>query len=267
VVSYAPSIVSGVYDTSVVIATQSISSFSADIEALGNESDQVASEMIDMMREADADSVYVVQQRRIVGYHQEMVYKGGGHFPVSVPEYEFTYHQSKGYGIGDMFFVLIVALLAMGITYVVNIAITVVLAMRFIEMLLYSSFAPLPAATSANREWGNIHNNYLRNLFALAFQIFIIVVIVGIYSALIMNAFVLEKETAKKYEEGTVITITNNGQSVDPDFTDSDKGEEWQFISPKRYNDTMIYGITYSVLTILLIMKSGQISKSLFHAQ
>lgn len=37
----------------------------------------------------------------------------------------------------------------------------------------------------ANREWGQIGNNYLRGLFALGFQGFFIMVCVGIYAALV----------------------------------------------------------------------------------
>jgi len=265
-VSYAPTIVNGVYDTSVVIATQSISSFSDDITELGNQSDQIARDLVGIMRDADSKNVYVVKEVRVTGYGPGEVYVGGGHFPGIVPITETTYHQSSGYGIGDMLFVLLVAMVSYFITYAVNIAITVVIGIRFIEMLMYSSFAPLPAATSANKEWGNIHNNYLRNIFALAFQIFIIVVIVGIYSALILNAFTLEKEKAVIFQPGDEITISDNGKSIEPDFDSISKIDN-DFVSPKRYNDTMIFGVTYSVLTIVLIMKSGQISKSLFHAQ
>jgi hypothetical protein len=36
-----------------------------------------------------------------------------------------------------------------------------------------------------NREWGQIGNNYLKGLFALAFQGFFIMVCVGIYAVLV----------------------------------------------------------------------------------
>jgi hypothetical protein len=37
----------------------------------------------------------------------------------------------------------------------------------------------------ANREWGQIGNSYLKSLFALAFQGFLIMVCVAIYAALV----------------------------------------------------------------------------------
>ena len=51
--------------------------------------------------------------------------------------------------------------------------------------LLYTSVAPIPFATMTNREWGNIGNNYLKGLFALGFQGFFMMVVVGIYSVLV----------------------------------------------------------------------------------
>lgn len=67
----------------------------------------------------------------------------------------------------------------------IAILVLVVLTNRMIEIYLYCSVAPIPFATMTNREWGNIGTNYIRSLVALAFQGFFIMVIVGIYSALI----------------------------------------------------------------------------------
>jgi hypothetical protein len=56
-----------------------------------------------------------------------------------------------------------------------------------IEIYLTVSVAPIPFATMANREWGQIGNNYLKSLFALAFQGFLIMVCVAIYAILVQN--------------------------------------------------------------------------------
>jgi len=58
---------------------------------------------------------------------------------------------------------------------------------RMIEIYLVTSVAPIPFATMVNREWGQIGNNYLKSLFALAFQGFLIMVCVGIYAVLIQT--------------------------------------------------------------------------------
>lgn len=44
---------------------------------------------------------------------------------------------------------------------------------------------PYPFATMTNREWGQIGNNYLKGLFALGFQGFLIMICVGIYAVLV----------------------------------------------------------------------------------
>ena len=67
----------------------------------------------------------------------------------------------------------------------ISVVITVILYARMIEIYLYISVSPIPFATMANREWGQIGNNYLRGLFALAFQAFFMMVCVGIYSVLV----------------------------------------------------------------------------------
>ncbi len=58
---------------------------------------------------------------------------------------------------------------------------------RMIEIYLVTSLAPVPMATMLNRESGNMGQNYLRSLFALAFQAFLIIVCVAIYAVLVRN--------------------------------------------------------------------------------
>lgn len=67
------------------------------------------------------------------------------------------------------------------------ICIFVIIFGRMIEIYLTVSVAPIPLATMVNREWGQIGNNYLKSLFALAFQGFLIMVCVAIYAALVQN--------------------------------------------------------------------------------
>ena len=56
--------------------------------------------------------------------------------------------------------------------------------------LRVTSIAPIPMATMANREWGQMGQNYLRSLLALGFQGFLIIVCVAIYAVLIQNIVV-----------------------------------------------------------------------------
>ena len=56
---------------------------------------------------------------------------------------------------------------------------------RMIEIYLVTSVAPIPMATMVNREWGQMGKNYLRSLFALGFQAFLIIICVAIYAILV----------------------------------------------------------------------------------
>ena len=68
---------------------------------------------------------------------------------------------------------------------IMGVVITVILYGRMIEIYLTCSVAPIPLATMANREWGQMGNNYLRGLLALAFQGLFLMVCVGIYAVLV----------------------------------------------------------------------------------
>ena len=58
---------------------------------------------------------------------------------------------------------------------------------RMIEIYLMVSLAPIPFATFGNKEQSMIGQNYLRSLFALGFQGFLIMVCVAIYAVLIQT--------------------------------------------------------------------------------
>lgn len=63
----------------------------------------------------------------------------------------------------------------------------VIIYARMIEIYLMTSLAPVPLATLGNREQSQIGQNYIRSLFALGFQGFLILICVGIYAVLIQN--------------------------------------------------------------------------------
>lgn len=75
---------------------------------------------------------------------------------------------------------------------IMSVLITVILYGRMIEIYLYCSVAPVPFATMANREWGQIGDNYLKSLIALAFQGFLLMICVGIYAVLINDLIVAD---------------------------------------------------------------------------
>lgn len=71
------------------------------------------------------------------------------------------------------------------IAWALSICIFIITYGRMIEIYMITSVAPIPMATMVNREWGQMGQNYLRSLFALGFQAFLIMVCVGIYAVLV----------------------------------------------------------------------------------
>ena len=91
-------------------------------------------------------------------------------------------------GIGELFLLVLETALVSLCMKVLSVCITVVIFGRMIEIYMYCSVGAIPFATMTNREWGQIGNNYLRGLVALALQGFFIMVCVGIYAVLV-NGF------------------------------------------------------------------------------
>ena len=58
---------------------------------------------------------------------------------------------------------------------------------RMIEIYMAVSLAPIPMATWGNHEQSHVGQNYLRSLFALGFQGFLILICVAIYAVLLQN--------------------------------------------------------------------------------
>lgn len=74
--------------------------------------------------------------------------------------------------------------------WVLSICIFIIAYGRMIEIYLVTSVAPIPMSTMVNREWGQMGQNYLRSLFALGFQGFLIMICVAIYAVLVQNMIV-----------------------------------------------------------------------------
>ena len=81
-------------------------------------------------------------------------------------------------------------------TWALTICIFIVIYGRMIEVYFVTSVAPIPMATMMGREWGGMGQNYLRSLFALGFQAFLIIVCVAIYAVLVQNIATMEDISA-----------------------------------------------------------------------
>ena len=89
--------------------------------------------------------------------------------------------------VGELLGIFLMSFIVQFLVYILSALIFVIVYARMIEIYLMVSLAPLPFATFGNREQSMIGQNYLRSLFALGFQGFLIMVCVGIYAVLIQS--------------------------------------------------------------------------------
>ena len=139
--------------------------------------------------------------------------------------------------IGQLLVVLILAFLIVIVTFVLMGAIIIVLASRMIEIFMYLSVSPIPMATMMNNDWGQIGKNWLRNMLALAFQGFFIVIALTIFKSLLSNVI------------SSLTQISTTG------------GDSGSIV----LNFAIILG--YVLALIFTVFRSSNISKSVFAAQ
>lgn len=89
--------------------------------------------------------------------------------------------------VGELLGIYLMSFIVQFLVYILSALIFVIVYARMIEIYLMVSLAPLPFATFGNKEQSMIGQNYLRSLFALGFQGFLIMVCVGIYAVLIQS--------------------------------------------------------------------------------
>lgn len=92
--------------------------------------------------------------------------------------------------VGTLFGLWFQTMLISIVSWALTICIFVVVYGRMIEIYMVTSVAPIPLATMVNREAGQMGQNYLRSLFALGFQAFLIILCVAIYAILLQTVAV-----------------------------------------------------------------------------
>lgn len=89
--------------------------------------------------------------------------------------------------VGQLLSIFLQSFIVQFLMYLLSVLIFVIVNGRMIEIYLMVSLAPIPFATFGNREQSMMGQNYVRSLFALGFQGFLIMVCVGIYAVLIQS--------------------------------------------------------------------------------
>lgn len=93
----------------------------------------------------------------------------------------------EGMDLGPLFAIFLQTFVVQFLFNILAMIIYVIVVGRMIEIYLYVSMAPIPFATFGNKEQSMVGQNYLRSLFALGFQGFLIMVCVGIYAVMIRD--------------------------------------------------------------------------------
>jgi hypothetical protein len=95
--------------------------------------------------------------------------------------------QLESMGIGELLGLYLESAILGLAMKAISLCIFIIIYGRMLEIYLTCSIAPISFSTMANKEWGHIGNNYLKGLFALAFQGFLIMVCIAIYAVLLQN--------------------------------------------------------------------------------
>lgn len=137
----------------------------------------------------------------------------------------------SGLSLGELMTVWFISLIVHLGVMILIVAIVITLASRIIEVFMYLSVAPIPMATMMDSgEWASIGKNWIKQLLALSFQGFFIIVALGIFKTLFAN----------------MITTLNSG------------------IGSVIMQMAMLLG--YTAALIFTILRTGAISKSVFSA-
>lgn len=93
---------------------------------------------------------------------------------------------TENFAFSDVLDVLI-AMLLLFIAWILTLAVSAIIYIRvnmwFIELLMYSSAAPIPFSTFGNKEWGQMGMNYTRKMLALSFEGFFMLLAFAMFGA------------------------------------------------------------------------------------
>lgn len=134
-----------------------------------------------------------------------------------------------GLNLGELMSVWFISLIVHLGIIIMLVAIVIVLASRIIEVFMFLGISPIPMATMMDSgEWSTIGKNWIKQLLALSFQGFFIVIALGIFKTLFAN----------------MITTINTGSD----------GIIMQ----------MAIVLGYTCALVFTVLRSGSISKSAF---
>ncbi len=140
---------------------------------------------------------------------------GGGSFGSAADLAAMRSNLENGRSIGYLIATLVMALLGRAVILAISILVEVIVIGRVFKICLYASMGAVPYATLMQKEISDIGKNYIKNLFALAFQGFFMFIIVVMYQALTRNVAVSSEPneaifTLLKYSIVFVMALFNS---------------------------------------------------------
>ncbi|WP_124098914.1 VirB6/TrbL-like conjugal transfer protein, CD1112 family [Ruminococcus sp. Marseille-P6503] len=154
--------------------------------------------------------------------------------------------------VSDLLLLLLLSGLMNIVTMAIVICIYIVLYGRMIEIYIYIASSTIPMSTMVCREIGETGKNFIKAVFALALQGFMIIVCVAIYYALVLNL------------AGTLSLTPDIPENVDPTlgwiYTLSDE----KIMAAIR--NAIIQVIVMGIVLCFTLFKTSTISKSILNA-
>ena len=152
-------------------------------------------------------------------------------FNTSVTDVSLNKNALDGLSIGELISTWLISIIVYLGVIIMIVAIVIVLASRIIEVFMYLGISPIPVATLVDGgEFGSVGKNWIKQLIALSFQGFFIIVAIGIFKTLFNNA---------------ISTINSGSGSV---------------------TMQMVFLLGYTCALVFTVLRTGAISKSAFNA-
>ena len=140
--------------------------------------------------------------------------------------------------LGSLLGIFLQSFIVQFLMYVLAAVIFVIINGRMVEIYLMVSLAPIPFATFGNREQSMMGQNYLRGLFALGFQGFLIMVCVGIYKLKLSGGDIKAVQGDSGHAQADMVTEVY-GHILDEDRKKNAQMMERAFYNKENLNPDM----------------------------
>ena len=167
--------------------------------------------MIEKVPTEEVEMKASVEEKVLESLKPQVVNKESKEVVPNLEKVEDKETQEMYYKIGEGTITMMISFIALIFTMVIGGIIYLVAWSRIITILLYITIAPIPMATVMSDSWVNsIGQNYLKNLFALTIQGFLMLVLLIIYNGLVSRTAGLI-EAGESGLQGIILMLVSMG--------------------------------------------------------